>query len=753
MASPSTELEVSMRRTEGADKVTGSLVFTEDMALARLAHARLIFSFIASGSIRAIHAEEALRVAGVVSVVTAQDLGLEDGGPQLPLARNRIFHCGQAVAAVIAETPAAATDAATLVHVEYEPLPAAVDLEQALIAGAPRVLPETTDSEGEASLHGAAAGGASEGARPAGNVTSQMELRRGDVEQALAGSEVMERALFTLARVHHGFIEPHVVTASVAPDRSVTVWSPTQAMSWVRDGVAASLGLDPGRVRVIPMPVGGGFGGKIMQLEPLVARLARHVGRPVRLQLTRSDEFALGQPAPSSEIDLQLGATAHGDLNAIQADVRYDNGAGTGWHTGVTAELLVSTYRVPDFHIAGREVATNKVPATSYRAPGAPQAYFALESCVDDVARRLGADPIQFRLRNAVREGDPRGDGSPWPAIGLTACLEAAARHPAYLKEKDAGEGVGVAAGSWTGGFGPAAAACRVEPDGTLALHLGSIDISGSDTGFAALAAEVFGMSPERVRVLRTDSTTSPVSPIAGGSATTYSVGPAVMQAVLEARRQVLELAGSNLEVDPGDLEVADGEVRVKGAPFRAVSVADLARDAQSGKGRGPIHAIGRSAPRTPAPMFGVHLARVRVDPLTGAVRVERYVAIHDIGRPLNRAEVVAQIHGGVVQGLGRALGEELVYDDEGQLRTGSLADYMLPTVDLAPDVEVELIEVPSEEGPLGARGIGEPPAVPVLAAIANAIRDATGLRLTAVPFSMEAIARSANQRPVHSCG
>jgi CO/xanthine dehydrogenase Mo-binding subunit len=740
-----------MRRIEGADKVSGGVVFTEDMALAGLAHARLVLSYVASGSIRAIQVEAAVRVPGVVAVVTAKDLGLEEGGPELPLTRNRIFHGGQPVAAVVAETPAAAADAAAVVEIEYERLPAALDLEQALKTDAPRVLPETARSDDEASLHGAAAGGASDSARPVGNVTSQMELRRGDVEQALAGSAVVERALFTVARVHHGFIEPHVVTASVAADRSVTVWSPTQAMSWVRDGVADSLGLDPGRVRVIPMPVGGGFGGKIMQLEPLVARLARHVGRPVRLLLTRSDEFVLGQPAPSSQIALQLGATTDGDLSAIRAEVGYDNGAGTGWHTGITSELLVSTYRVPHFHVVGREVATNKVPATSYRAPGAPQAYFALESCVDEVARKLGADPIQFRLRNAAREGDPRADGSPWPAIGLTACLEAAARHPAYLKEKDEGEGVGVAAGSWIGGFGPAAAACRVESDGTLALHLGSIDISGSDTGFAALAAEVFGMSPERVRVLRTDSITSPVSPIAGGSSTTYSVGPAVIQAVIEARRQVLEVAGSHFEVDAGDLEVADGEVRVKGAPFRAVSVAELAAAAQSGKGRGPIHAIGRAAPSAPAPMFGVHIARVKVDRLTGAVRVGRYVAIHDIGRALNRAELVAQIHGGVVQGLGRALGEELVYDNEGQLRTGSLADYMLPTVDLAPDIEVELVEVPSEQGPLGARGIGEPPAVPVLAAIANAIRDATGLRLTGVPFSLEAVAGRGDQPTLDS--
>jgi len=489
------------------------------------------------------------------------------------------------------------------------------------------------------------------------------------------------------------------------------------------------------------MPVGGGFGGKIFQLEPLVAHLARRVRRPVRLQLTRNEEFLLGRPAPSSRVALELGATGEGDLTALRAEIEYDNGASTGWHAGITAELLVSTYRVPSFQVTGREVATHKLPATSYRAPGAPQAYFALESCLDELSRQLGVDPIELRLRNASREGDPRGDGSPWPRIGLTACLEAAARHPAYVEPRGAGEGVGIAVGSWIGGYGPAAAACQVEADGTLALHLGSIDISGSDTGFAILAAEMFGTSPERVRVLRTDSTTSPVSPIAAGSATTYSVGPAVMRAVLEVRRQVLELAGSRLEAAADDLELVDGEVRVKGAPFRSISVVEVATVALQGAGQGPIHAIGRAAMKAPAPMFCVHVARVRVDGQTGAVAVTRYAAIHDIGRALNRAEVVGQIHGGVVQGLGRALGEEIVYDASGEQRTASFAEYVLPTADIVPTIEVELVEVPSEEGPMGGRGIGEPPVVPVLAAVANAIRDATGRRLTTTPFDFATLA------------
>jgi CO/xanthine dehydrogenase Mo-binding subunit len=730
-----------MRRSDGAEKVSGSLVFTEDMPLAALAHVKLVLSYSASARLRAVETETAASLPGVLGVFTGEQLGLEEDGPDLPIALRRVFYAGQPVAAVIAESPAAAADAAALVEVDYESLPAAVGLAEALGDGAPRVLPETQGESDEASIHGAASAETETSQKPVGNVSSQVELRRGELEQGLAASAARVEQSFRLARVHHAFLEPHVVTVAAQRDGSVTVWTPTQAMSIVRDTVARAVRIEPSRVRVIPMPVGGGFGGKIVQLEPLVALLSRAVGRPLRLQLTRSEEFLLGQPAPASEIALELGATRDGELVALRGEVGYDNGATGGWHAGITAELMVSTYRVANFRVRGRDVATNKLPATSYRAPGAPQAYFALESCVDELARQLGLDPVEFRLRNASREGDPRGDGSPWPRIGLVSCLEAARRHPAYVEARAPGEGVGVAAGSWPGAYGPAAAVCRVEPDGSLALHLGSIDISGSDAAFAVLAAEIFGTAPEQVRILRTDSTSSPEAPMAAGSATTYSVGPAVERAALEVRRQVLELAGAHLEAAAEDLELVDGEVKVKGAPFRTVSVREVAQMAQRAGGPGPIHGVGRASPGGPAPMFCVHVARLRVDRDTGGIALTRYAAIHDVGRALSGAEVVGQIHGGVLQGLGRALGEEIVYDESGQLRTGSFADYTMPTVDMAPGIEIELLEVPSEHGPKGARGIGEPPVVPVVAAVANAIRDATGVRLTSAPFHPEALA------------
>jgi CO/xanthine dehydrogenase Mo-binding subunit len=729
-----------MRRTEGASKVTGRLEFTEDYAMLGLAHVGLVTSYLPSAEIRSVDASRALALPGVLAVLTAADLDLTEEGPDAPLASGRVSHVGQPVAAVIAESAQAAADGAELVEVEYEALPAVTEVADALGEDAPRVLPEAAAASDEASAHGAGGGGAAagDGAQPR-NVTSRVEVRRGDVEAALAASAVVVGGTYRMARVHHAFLEPHVVTAAPAADGSVTVWSPTQGTGAVQGAVAMSLGVSPALVRVVSMPVGGGFGGKIVMLEPLVAHLARAARRPVVLALTRSQEFLVGRPAPASEVTIELGATAEGDLTAIRGEVTFDNGANAGWHAGITCELLVSTYRVPNAHLVGREVATHKLPATSYRAPGAPQAYFALESCIDELARRLGVDPIELRLRNASREGDPRGDGTPWPRIGLVECLERARVHPAYTAAREQGEGLGVAVGSWPGGYGPAAAACRLESDGTLSVHLGSVDISGSDTGFVALAAETMGVSPDDVHVIKGDTATAPAAPMSAGSAITYSVGTAVIRAVLEARRQILDIAAARLEASPEDLELADGEVRVRGAAFRSVKLAEVA--AASAQGHGPVYAVGRSAPTAPAPMFAVHVARARVDEQTGGLRVSRYAAVHDVGHALNRADVEAQVHGGIVQGLGRALGEEIVHDASGQPRTATFMDYVVPTADVVPGIEVELVEVPSEQGPKGARGVGEPPVVPVLAAIGNAVRDATGRRLTSAPFALEAVA------------
>ncbi|HEY3086198.1 MAG TPA: xanthine dehydrogenase family protein molybdopterin-binding subunit [Candidatus Dormibacteraeota bacterium] len=736
------------RRQEGAEKVTGATRFTADVELVGLLHVQLVVSHAASARIRSIDTDGARSAPGVVDVVTGRDLPEQDSaGPDLPLAIDRVYYVGQPVAAVVAESEAQAADAASLVAVDYEDIPAVLAAATATSEDAPLVLDvDEQADEDDASIHGASTAAAEDAPARPRNVSSVVHMKRGDVEKALHESDVVVSASYDIAGAHHSFLEPHVTVVRPEPDGGLTIWSPTQGPFVVRDSVAELTGLPPYRVRVVPMPVGGGFGGKIELLEPLLALIAMRLRRPVRLALARSHEFVVGHPAPAAHFDIELGARRDGTLVAQRTRFRYDNGATAGWHAGLSASFLGGTYRIPNFDLQGFEVTTNKTPVDAYRAPGATQTYFALESALDELALELDLDPIELRLRNVSREGDPAPDGhSTWPAVGSVEVLEVAKRHPLYTAPTREGEGVGVALGSWGGARTPSAAGCRVETDGTLAVTVGSPDISGTATGLAVIAAEAFGIHPDRVRVEVADTSTAPFSATSSGSQVTYSVGGAVIEAAREARRQLLEIATEELEAAPEDLDIVDGRVAVKGSPNRSVEITKLVGLSREFMGRHkPIQATGRSALQEASPQFTVHIARVRADVETGAYQLTGYAAIQDVGHAINPPEVEGQIHGGSTQALGRALGEELVYDGDGQLRSASFLDYEIPAADQIPLIDVHLVEVPSPVGPLGAKGVGEPPAIPGTAALANAVSRATGVRVRRAPIDRWELARTA---------
>lgn len=741
--SPARVIGTPQRRLEGRAKVTGATQFTADLALPGLLHARLVLSPHASARIAGYDLAAARSVPGVVAVVTGADLPrIGVSGADLPLARDRVYFAGQPVVAVVAETEAAAADGAAVAGVEYEELPAVVDLFDAIAEGAPRVLDERDSAVDDAGAHGTAV--AAEGGEDRHhNIAAQARFDLGDPDAALAAAAHVVRGRWTSAPVHQGFLEPHSATARPEPGGGLTIWTATQGQFFARKDTARMLERPLGSVRIVPMAVGGGFGGKIVLLEPLVGHLALLTGRPVTCTLTRTEEFLMGRGAPGCVLDLEVAADAEGRLTAVRAECWFDNGAGQGGLAGLAGLMLCGVYRVPAYRFRGHDVATNKTPAGAYRAPGAPQAFFALESALDELARRLGLDPIELRLLNASREGDPRPDGARWPRIGLVECLEAARAHPVYTRPAEPGEGIGVAAGAWGGGREPAAAACRVEPDGTLALLVGYSDISGTDTTMAMIAAEAFGVPVDRVRVETGDSSSAPYAGMAGGSKTVYTVGPAVQRAAAEARRQVLEIAAEELEASVEDLEIEDGEVRVAGVPGRRVSVGHLAGLAEQFGGRYmPVLGQGRAAVTDQSPMFTVHISRVRADGETGEWRVTDYLAVQDVGRALNPPEVEGQIQGGNLQALGRALGETMVYDSRGILRTASFLDYEMPTIDQAPPIAIDMVEIPSPHGPHGAKGVGEPPAVPGPAAVANAITAATGWRPHAVPIAWQDLTR-----------
>lgn len=726
----------SIRRPEGPAKLRGRAPYVADIRRPGMTYARLVLSPHPHARIRGIDTAEARAVPGVVAVLTGKDLARTRF-----VAQDEVYYVGEPVAVVVAEDPATAEDAAELVAVDYEELPAVLDPVAAMAPDAPLVRPASRmEQAADAGAHGEGGGGALAGDVKPRNVHELVHFRRGDVERALAEADVVVEQEYEVARVYQGFLETLGAAGEPEPDGQMTVWTTTQGQFIVRQQTARRLGVPEQDVRIVPMTVGGGFGGKIVNLEPLVAAVARRVGRPVSLVLDRQQDFLVTHPAPWAKISVRLGAKRDGTLWALSARLLFDAGARSGAPVGIAAILLGGTYRVPHLDVVSMEVLTHKVPVGAYRAPGAPQAYFALESTMDMLAERLGMDPIDLRLKNASREGDPRPDGGQWGRIGLVECLERLKQHPLWTQRPDdPDEGVGVAVGGWGGGLEPAAAACQIQGDGTVTVQVGSVDITGAHASMALIAAEVLGIPVEQVRVVASDTSQAPYSGMSGGSKITYTVGAAVQAAAMEVRRQLLELAAERLEAAVEDLEIVDGRVGVRGVPSKSVSVAELARLTNGmGAPYAPLYGHGRSSITRQSPAFTAHIARVKVDRETGVVRVVGYAAAQDVGRAINPAEVIGQIQGGVAQGIGRALLERMAYDPAGQLTSTSFMDYLLPTTHDVPPVSVELVEVGSPYGPFGAKGVGEPPAVPGGAAIANAIHDAVGVRLTKLPISPE---------------
>jgi CO/xanthine dehydrogenase Mo-binding subunit len=560
------------------------------------------------------------------------------------------------------------------------------------------------------------------------------------VAAALEGAAARAAGDFSTSWIHQGYIEPQAATAWLEPEGGLVVSSSTQGAFSTRQQLADLLGWSHDRVRVRPAPLGGAFGGKLMIAEPLAAAAAVALQRPVRLALTRMEDFAAANPAPGELISLEAGATAEGELTGVRGRIVLDRGSNDEYGFEALAALLASgPYRWRARDIATYGVLTNRVGFGAYRAPAAPPAAFAIETLVDELATELGLDPIELRLRNVLREGDPGLDGNPFPVFGAAACLERLRAHPLWERRGDLpdGEGVGVAVGWWPGGLEPAAASCRLDADGKLTIVTGAVDMSGTETVFQSIAAEAFGLDHGSVRITAGDTSAAPYAGLSGGSKVIYTVGRAVQRAAEQARERLLEVAASELEIAPEDLEIVDGDVRPIGSPDRGMAIAELAGKVLSfGSRHAPVEGYGATAQTSRAPGAAAHLSHVRVDRDTGAVTLVHHVVAQDVGRALNPALVSGQLLGGVTQGFGWALYEQLAYDGDGQLRTGSFVEYAMPSIDTVPPIEAEIVEIPAPDGPFGAKGVGEPPVVGVPAAVANAIAAATGLRLRDLPMT-----------------
>ncbi len=756
------------RRKDAPDKLMGRARFVADLSFPGLLHARLVLSPYGHARILAIDTSLAEAVPGVVAVFTAQTLPLahakSGSRSQAPLAQKEVYWCGHPVAVVVAESEEAAQDGVFAVEVDYEPLPVVIDSATALKPDSPLARSRSEDEVSEIAGGGAHAAVSEESVEEepvedlSQNVSDKAHIHFGDIEAGFREAEVIIECTYGTRPVHQSYLETQSITVVPSPSgHHLTVWPSTQTLFGVRSDIARAVNLPERQIRVESVPIGGAFGGKFGLHEPLAAALALQVRRPVRLVYTRQEDLLAGNPAPQTVVTVKLGAKRDGTLVALQARGIFDAGAYPGAAAGLGCYILISTYRCPNVDVRGYEVLTNKVGVGAYRAPDAPQMTFALEAAVDELCQQMGMDALAFRLKNAHREGDPTDDrGGKLPHIGLLECLEQVQHHPFWTDRaayKEAPEelkgwkvGIGLSVGGWPGGTEPAAAACRLESDGTVTVVVGTVDLTGSDTSLALIAAQTMGLSENVVNVAHDNTDTMPYSGGTGGSKTTYSMGPAVIAAARDARNQLLAIAGELLEAAVEDLEIENGKVVVKGVPGKSIELAQIAGATMRFAGQyEPIYGRGRAAVSKNSPMFSAHLARVAVDPETGEVRVLDYIAAQDVGRAINPAEVEGQIHGGVTQGIGWALFEGLEYDENGQLLTSTLMDYALPHSQDVPNITSILVEIPSTLGPFGAKGVGEPPVVPVAGAIANAIYDAVGARVTQLPMTPERVFNAMN--------
>jgi CO/xanthine dehydrogenase Mo-binding subunit len=749
-----------VRRLDAPQRLTGQERFTGDLRVPGMLIARPVTSPYAHARIGSVDASAALEIPGVVQVLTAHDLvgGIGKDGAKSPIAADEAVFAGQFVALVLAETDAAAQDGVAAVEVDYEPLPVVGTLDEGLDPNSPHIREKQFEvDDSEAAMHNSDAAVQAEANDDlqAPNISNRVNYTRGDVAAGFAAADAVVEMTFESQTVHQGYLEPQVCLVDIDPLGDLTVYTSTQAAFYCRTRVADTCGIDVQRVNVVPMPVGGGFGGKFVLIEPMVAAAALAAQRPVLLRYSRMDDFMAGNPAPDCRISVKLGATKEGEITALQSYLLFDTGSGGASPLQIAAILHGGYYRFPNMEIRGHEVLTNKAGAGAYRAPGAQQASFAIESAMDELARKLELDPLEFRLRNCVVEGDLRPNGGAWPKLGLKESLEALRDHPSWRNREQAraeGRGVGIAVGGWPGGIEPATAVCRLDANGKLTVVLGSVDLSGTNTTFAQIAAETFNLDASGVSVTTAPTDAAPFAGGTGGSKITYTVGKAVQRAAEDALRQILAVASDALEAAPEDLEMVDGTVRVKGVPGSQLSLKDIASQTMGVTAKNaPIYGTGSTAIQESSPGFAVHLVEVEVDEVTGEVQPARYVAVQDVGFAINPAAVEAQIHGGVVQGLGWALYEGMIFDADGQLLTATLMDYTLPRAEMAPPIEVVLVEVASEHGAYGAKGIGEPPAIPGPAAVANAIRDAVGVRVNQLPIRPEVLARALWDEPAAS--
>ena len=736
-------------RHDGTDKVTGRAQYSADIHLPGLLHGKILRSPYPHARIKSIDGSRALALPGVKAVMTSAQLAqpsgkaadLGEGAMSNPgfmsnntLAADKALYKGHAVAAVAATDIHIAEEALSLIDVDYEVLPPVTNVLEAMKADAPVLHEELTTLSSPATRTG---GLRSDGDNGAGsNIANHFVFEPGDVEKGFKEADVIVEHEFHTETVHQGYIEPHSATAIWHEDGNVTVWCSSQGHFSIRENTAVLLGIPVSRVKVIPMEIGGGFGGKLVTyLEPVAAALSRDTGHPVKLSMDRSEVFEGTGPTSGSYIKIKMGATKDGRITAAEASLAYEAGAYPGSPVNPGVQCMFGPYDIANARVEGYDVVVNKPKTQAYRAPGAPAAAFAAETVIDEICEKIGMDPLEFRNLNGAKEGTRRVTGPRYPRIGFLETIQAAKKHEHYSAPLEgANQGRGVAAGFWFNGTGPASATASVNADGTVSLVEGSPDIGGTRASLAMHTAEVLGIPAESIKPMVGDTDSVGYTSVTGGSSVTFKTGWACYEAAQDIVRQMVQRAAKIWDISPDQVDFGSGVFSHKADPELRLTFKQLA--ARLNETGGPV--VGRASVDPPGAggAFAVHIVDVEVDPDTGKTHILRYTALQDAGKAIHPSYVEGQMQGGVAQGIGWALNEEYFINAKGEMANPTLLDYRMPTSLDVPMIDTVIVEVPNPSHPYGVRGTGEIPIVPPMAAIANAIYKAVGVRMHKLPMS-----------------
>ena len=738
-------------RPDGVDKVTGRARFGADFNLPGQLIGRVLRSPHPHARIISIDTSKAEALPGVKAIVTRDDFP-DQSSEFIPagemmmnyrdvvrnvMAREKALYEGHPVAAVAATSVAIARRALKLIDVKYEVLPHVIDVLEAMRPDAPLLHEDLYTAGVEPKPD-----------KPS-NIAKRVEIVLGDIEAGFQKADVIVEREFKTQPVHQGYIEPHAALATVSEDGSAELWCTTQGHFIVRAHCARLLGMDIGRIRVTASEIGGGFGGKTtIYLEPLALALSKKAKRPVKMVMTREEVFKSSGPTSGAVVRVKMGATKDGRITAGFAELKYQAGAFQGSPVQPGVMCAYAPYDIENVKVIGYDVVSNRPKVAAYRAPGAPISEYAVESVVDEMAKKLDIDPIDFRMQNAAHEGTKAAYGPKFGPIGLEETLNAVKKTEHWNTPLRKWQGRGVASGFWFNIGGETCASLTVNEDGTVSLMAGTPDIGGLRASLAMIAADELGVPYDKVRPIIGDTGSLGFTFLTGGSRSAFSGSMAVVEAAKQIKADLCARAAKLWDVKPDQVEFEAGHVKHKEdvtGKFKPMSIADFAKVA--GKTGGPIGGYGRINAQGAGPSLGTHLVDLEVDPETGRVTILRYTVAQDAGRAIHPSYVEGQFQGGAAQGIGWALNEEYVYGADGKLQNAGFLDYRMPVASDLPMIDAIVVEVPNPRHPYGVRGVGETPIVPPLAAVANAMEQATGIRFTELPMSPPKVLKALKEK------